>query len=617
MGVLLILLIPLFGAVMAYALGRKNAAIAGWIASFSALAAFIMTILTALPILNDSAVKVVYEGYEWFSAGALSVDFALQLDALSALMCLIITGVGSLIHFYSIGYMAEDDSRPRFFAYLNLFLFFMLLLVLAENLVVLFAGWEGVGLCSYLLIGFWFKNPQYAKAGQKAFILNRIGDAGFLVGIFSLYKAFGVLDFNDLNAALSVNAGSQSFWLTLAGLGLFLGATGKSAQIPLFVWLPDAMAGPTPVSALIHAATMVTAGIYLLARLALLYAGLAFVQELIFSVAFITAAMAGLIALAQNDLKKILAYSTVSQLGFMFMAAASGAYAVALFHVTTHAFFKACLFLSAGNIIHALHGEQDIRKMGGLFKKLPATALSYLICLLAISGVYPLAGYFSKHSIMLAAEKVYLAEYGFLLTALALLTAVYMARSFVLVFLGHSRFPESVHIHKPAALMQIPVIILAILSAIAGLLLEGHLEEFLVPVVGTFSIEHHSDFLSSVINSLLPLIAIVLICGLYLKGEKALAFLNHSFSIPKSILINKFYVDEAYQLLIVSPLKMIARVTSGLLDQQLIDGLVESFNASVQTSAAVLKYVHRGSLRAYLGLIFIGSFLIIYFLYLI
>lgn len=616
MAVSLILFIPLVGALLSYLIGLKTPRVSGWIASFSALLSFVFVLIAAGAVFENPAARNEVLLFDWFNAGAVNVKFSLLFDSLSALMCLIITGVGTLIHFYSIGYMAEDKSQPRYFAYLNLFLFFMLLLVLGANLPLLFAGWEGVGLCSYLLIGFWFNNPEYAKAGQKAFVINRIGDVGFLIGIFSLFKAFGVLDLTGLSASLSLGTGTQTFWLTLAAIGLFIGATGKSAQIPLYVWLPDAMAGPTPVSALIHAATMVTAGIYLMARMSLLFSAFPYVQELIFTVALITAALAGFIALAQNDLKKILAYSTVSQLGFMFLAAASGAYSIALFHVVTHAFFKACLFLSAGNIIHALHGEQDVRKMGGLFKKLPVTAICFLICLFAISGIYPFAGYFSKHAIMLASEKVFLNEYAWVLTGLALLTTVYMTRCFVMVFLGKFRGPESVHIHKPGSLMEIPVLLLGALSFCGGFLLNGRIENFLAPVVGSFEIEH-ADFMSGILSSLAPLTAILAVGFVYLKADSLLKIINNKFSVIISLLSNKFYVDEIYNLLIVAPIRLIARMTAGMLDAQLIDGVVESFNASVQTSAAVLKYLHRGHLRAYLGLIFIFSFLLVYFLYLI
>ncbi|MCL4137423.1 UNVERIFIED_CONTAM: hypothetical protein GTU68_027800 [Idotea baltica] len=440
----LIVLLPLVGSALGYLVGIKNRELSPWIATFSCFLSFVCSVI-AVSTLNHGTLN--FNFFSWFNVGELSVDLSLFLDPLNAVMVLVVTGIGSLIHLYSIAYMKDDESKHRFFAYLNLFMFSMLLLILGSNLLVLFVGWEGVGLCSYLLIGFWYTNTEYAKAGKKAFIVNRIGDAGFLLGMFLVFWTFKTLDFQSLAALIPEYAATGSLaLLTLIALFFFIGATGKSAQIPLFVWLPDAMAGPTPVSALIHAATMVTAGVYLLARMNFLIDLVPYAQSIIVVIATLTAFIAATTALVQNDIKKVLAYSTVSQLGFMFLAAGSGAYWVAIFHVVTHAFFKACLFLGAGSVIHACHHEQDMRQMGGLRKYMPITFWTYLISVLAISGIAPFAGYYSKHAIMQSLAEnsnVYLAStIGFiipLITITAILTAFYMTRSLVMTFFGEYR----------------------------------------------------------------------------------------------------------------------------------------------------------------------------------
>jgi NADH-quinone oxidoreductase subunit L len=393
----LVVLIPLLGAAVSYVVGRAMPALSGVIAS-AAVALSCACSLTLTNGLSEGA-SVTAGLSQWLSFGGLQLPLELYFDRLSAVMCLIITGIGTLIHVYSIGYMADDESRPRFFSYLNLFVASMLVLVLGKSLPVIFIGWEGVGLCSYLLIGFWFSNREYASAGRKAFIMNRIGDVGFIIAMAVLFVSCGTLDVTQLSQAsvLSKLPADLGF---VAGLALFFAATGKSAQIPLFTWLPDAMAGPTPVSALIHAATMVTAGVYLMGRMHGVIELDPMVPAIIMWTALATALVAATIALVQNDIKKVLAYSTVSQLGFMFLAVGAGYYSVALFHVVTHAFFKACLFLSAGSVIHGCHHEQDMRRMGGLAAKMPLTCLSYGVATLAIAGIAPLAGYFSKHAIL-------------------------------------------------------------------------------------------------------------------------------------------------------------------------------------------------------------------------
>lgn len=594
----ILLLLPLGGSIASWRVGNKHPAASGWIASFAILLTFSLALFLAQPVFNNSAFSQKINFFNWLSLDALSVDAAFLWDKLSVLMTLIITGVGSLIHFYSISYMEEDFARPRYFAYLNLFIFFMLLLVLGSNLLMLFIGWEGVGLCSYLLIGFWFQNSEYAAAGKKAFIMNRIGDAGFLIGIFGLFGLAGSVDFLDIASWFSTKTAglNNNSWLFITVAGLLLGVSGKSAQIPLYTWLPDAMAGPTPVSALIHAATMVTAGVYLMARLAFVFNAVPVLQEVLLLIAFVTAAMAGIIALFQNDLKKVLAYSTVSQLGFMFMAAASGAYWIALFHVFTHAFFKAGLFLSAGNIIHALHGEQDMQKMGGLYRKIPATFAAYLICTLAISGIYPLSGYFSKHAIL---ETISHADYSVSLKILSLLTAVYMTRSLVLVFLGTYRGNKEVH--TLPALMNIPVIILAVFAAIAGCFSKYFLGEMHAGISGLL------DSAPAVVTLILTAIFLLKCKNLNYKIFQIIAYL------PR----NRFFVDELYQCLIVRPLYFLGAFLDKVIEKASIDMTVNSSAMLTQVSSLGLSYLHNGSLTRYAGGIVLAVCLISGLMYLI
>src|SRR5437773_10368841 len=433
------------------------------------LAALALAIVIVLAFLREGTPgPLVFPYWEWMPVGELHVTVALQLDQLSAVMLLVVTGVSSLIHVFSVGYMGEDPGYARYFAYLNLFVFFMLVLVLGASFPVMFVGWEGVGLCSYLLIGFWFNDAVNANAGRKAFIMNRIGDFGFMVAMFMIFWSTGSLDFDTVFAHAPTALAAGGTTITAITLLLFLGCTGKSAQIPLYTWLPDAMAGPTPVSALIHAATMVTAGVYMVARSNALYSLSELSQNVVAIVGLATAILAATIALKQNDIKKVLAYSTVSQLGYMFLALGVGAYSAGVFHVMTHAFFKALLFLAAGSVIHALGGEQDIRKMGGL-NKLKITSITFLIGCIAISGVPPFSGFFSKDAILLAAF-----EHNKILYAIALfgamLTAYYMFRLFVIAFSGNFRGAEEQkeHMHESPAPMTIVLVILAILSVIGG-----------------------------------------------------------------------------------------------------------------------------------------------------
>ena len=437
---------------------------AGTVATGAAVVSFLCSLLLFKELCNAARVASCGQPvFEWIDVGALHVPFGFVVDQISAIMILVITGVGSLIHLFSVGYMSHDERPAKYFAYLNLFLFNMLVLVLGDNLLITFVGWEGVGLCSYLLVGFWFTDAQKASAGMKAFVTNRIGDAGFLIGIFILFFTFGTVNFADLLHLMP--AAPEALWtgpITLATLCLFLGATGKSAQIPLYVWLPDAMAGPTPVSALIHAATMVTAGVYLFVRMSGVLVMAPHTMEVIAWVGALTALVAATIGMTQWDIKKILAYSTVSQLGYMFLAVGVGAFSAAQFHLMTHAFFKALMFLGAGSVIHGMHEEQDVRKMGGLRKYLPITHITFVLGWLAIIGAPPFAGFFSKDEILWQAfSSPHGSKALWAIGALtAAMTAFYMTRLMALTFWGKSRFGHDVHPHESPPAMTIPLIVL-------------------------------------------------------------------------------------------------------------------------------------------------------------
>jgi NADH-quinone oxidoreductase subunit L len=553
--------------------------------------------------------------WHWLNVGTLHIDFALQVDQLSAVMMLVITGVGSLIHLFSVGYMREDPGYARYFAYLNLFIVFMLILVLGSSFPVMFIGWEGVGLCSYLLIGFWFSSKENADAGKKAFLVNRVGDFGFLVAMFLIWHTVGSLDFVPvLREAPAVLTAAMATWICLF---MLLGCTGKSAQIPLYIWLPDAMAGPTPVSALIHAATMVTAGVYLVARTSTLFALSPEASTITAAVGTATALFAATIGLRQYDIKKVLAYSTVSQLGYMFLAVGAGAYSAGIFHLVTHAFFKALLFLGAGSVIHAMHhayhathshdDAQDMRNMGGLRRYLPATYWLMLIATLAIAGIPPLSGFFSKDAILSAAfgrgaeNPVWYLFYGMGLAS-ALLTAFYMARLMAMTFLGENRTGEAERgkLHEAPAIMTGPLVVLGVLSIIGGVidlpeLVGGHgwLDRWLEPVVGNAlrirPLEHphgQTELLlvgAAVAAGVLGLAAgfRATLAGAILPARQAPA--EHGFA---RVLYRKYYVDEIYNALIVRPVVWLAdRVLWRTVDQAIVDGTVVT--GTVRASQAV------------------------------
>jgi NADH-quinone oxidoreductase subunit L len=608
----LIVLLPLAGFLLNGLLGnRLGKGFVSVVGCGLPILAFLATVRAFLQLQGGDGSALLETAYTWATVGDFEFEIAFYFDRLSALMTLIVTGVGSLIHVYSTGYMKDDASYARYFAYLNLFLFFMLLLVLGRSLLVCFVGWEGVGLASYLLIGFWFEDPAKAAAGKKAFITNRVGDAGFLLGMFLIYHALGTLNFDEVNAAFSADV-APAVSASLIGILLFIGATGKSAQIPLHVWLPDAMAGPTPVSALIHAATMVTAGVYLVARLNGLYLHAPEASHVIAVVGAATAFFAATIAVTQTDIKKVLAYSTVSQLGFMFVALGVGAYGVAVFHVYTHAFFKACLFLGSGSVIHALSGEQDIRRMGGLAKKIPVTFVTFAVATAAIAGIPPLAGFFSKDEILwfaLASERGGSAVLWAVMSFTALLTAFYMFRLLWVTFLTPSRMDHETehHVHESPLSMTSVLVVLAILSAIGGFF---HVYHFLEPVM---PMPAENEALEHLKTPLIGVAIAVAFAGLaaawfvYRGGLGLAERLQARFAGLHRLLTNKYYVDEFYEAVLGRPLMWISdRVFLGLGDRALIDGSLHGLTAVAQRAAGRLSRVETGSLQFYVLLAALG-----------
>ncbi len=575
------------------------------------IAAFAVAVKCFLDLTARNGEPLVDVAYTWAQVGGRTFEIAFYFDRLTAVMALIVTGVGSLIHIYSTGYMKDDKSYARYFAYLNLFLFFMLMLVLGKSLLVLFVGWEGVGLASYLLIGFWFEDPDKARAGKKAFITNRIGDAGFLLGMFVLYQAFGTLDMVQINGAF-ISGPLPAVSASLVGILLFIGATGKSAQIPLHVWLPDAMAGPTPVSALIHAATMVTAGVYLVARLSGIYMHAPEASALVAAVGVATAFFAATIAIVQTDIKKVLAYSTISQLGFMFVALGVGAYGVAIFHLYTHAFFKACLFLAAGSVIHAMGGEQDIRKMGGLARKIPVTFVTFAVATAAIAGIPPLSGFFSKDEILWYA---FASSHGgspllyVVAAGTALTTSFYMFRLLWLTFFGAPRMSAETehHIHESPPSMTGVLIVLAVLSAIGGFLSIPHYLEPQLPAPEVVPALEHLE--TSLVFVSVALALVGLAGAAFVFGGKATRAegLRRGFGALHRLLTGKYFVDEAYDRLIAQPLYWISdRVFLRLGDRRIIDGTLNGLAALGQRTANVLGWVQNGSLHWYALLVAVG-----------
>jgi NADH-quinone oxidoreductase subunit L len=568
-------------------------------------ASFVFSLIAFWNVQEQGAIVVHY--FDFINTSTVKIPFDFRVDALSSLFLLVITGVGTLIHLYSSAYMHEESAPhyARYFAYLNLFIFSMLLLVLGDNYVIMFIGWEGVGLCSYLLIGYWFTNTTYNNAAKKAFIMNRIGDLGFLLAIFWLIVKLGTVSYGEVLTAESL-AKLSSADITAITLLLFVGAMGKSAQIPLYTWLPDAMAGPTPVSALIHAATMVTAGIYMITRTNIFYTHSEIAQTVVAIIGISTALLAATIAIKQNDIKKVLAYSTVSQLGYMFLGLGVGAYSGAVFHVITHAFFKALLFLAAGSVIHAMHHEQDIRKMGGLKSKLPITHLTFLIGCIAIAGVPPFSGFFSKDEI-LAAAYAKNPIYWFLGLIGAAMTAFYMFRLYATTFLGQFRGTEAQasHLHESPASMTIPLIILAVLSAVGGAMgvpeiLGGHhwLGQHLSSIIGAehaLHLSHTTEWILMGSSVTIALLALLIAISKYSKqadGEPQTAL--------GKFLYNKWLVDELYEKAIVQPLNRFAGFLKEVVEKNVIDGFVNGTGKIVQYGARQTRLIQSGQVGYYI-----------------
>ena len=606
-------LLPLAGFIAIGLLNRRlsNAAVSV-IAPWVVLAAFVLSIGVFAQLLSDPGKVLSTAGFTWFASGELDVSFSLVADRLSALMMLIITGVGFLIHVYSTGYMKGDEGYNRYFAYLNLFIFFMLILVMGSNYLLMFVGWEGVGLCSYLLIGFWFKNHDYNDAAKKAFIMNRIGDLAMILGIVLVFVHFGSIAYADVFPAAALQE-SQPI-ITWIAILLFIGAIGKSAQIPLFTWLPDAMAGPTPVSALIHAATMVTAGVYMIARSNILYALSPVALEIVAVTGVATALLAATIALRQNDIKKVLAYSTVSQLGLMFVAMGAGAFATGMFHMMTHAFFKALRFLAEGSVIHAMAGVQDIRRMGGLARHLPVTWLTFLAGTLAISGIPPLSGFFSKDEILASA----FATNTWLWAASAfasLLTVFYMFRLLFLTFKGEPRMGEAVksHLHESPPSMTIPLILLALLSVTGGWVnipevfgggfaFRTYLAPVFVDSQRLMAAHHLSHATELTLMGIIVALTAVLIVWAYrifvqlgrvpAQDESTLRGLTRLFH-------RKYYVDEVYDALIVRPLYLFSQLLYEVVDRSLVDRLVNGTGFIVRGLGQAFRRVQTGNTGVY------------------
>ncbi|HEY8388935.1 MAG TPA: NADH-quinone oxidoreductase subunit L [Parasegetibacter sp.] len=648
----LVYLVPLFPLIgfLINGLMRKNLskAASGIIGSGTILASFVVSVMLFMQLQGGSI--SVPPLFDFIHIDQIHIPFAFQIDQLSSLFLLVITGVGFLIHLYSTSYMKEEEPHhfARYFSYLNLFVFSMLLLVLGSNFVVMFIGWEGVGLCSYLLIGFWFKNNNYNNAAKKAFIMNRIGDLAFLIAMFWMVAKLGSLTFSEVFSedSLALLTTTDITGITLL---LFIGATGKSAQIPLYTWLPDAMAGPTPVSALIHAATMVTAGIYMIARSNVLYTMAPVTQQIVAVIGLATALLAATIAFKQNDIKKVLAYSTVSQLGYMFLALGVGAFTGAVFHVITHAFFKALLFLGAGSVIHAMHHEQDIRRMGGLKKYLPVTHITFLLGCLAIAGIPPFSGFFSKDEILMGAYAKNPLLY-YLGVAGALLTAFYMFRLYAMTFLGkfrgnshseshandaqvaddhatfttdedahgsHNADAHSAHQpHESPSAMTIPLVVLALLAVVGGFMgipeifmRGGHwLQEYLAPVFAgsaARSTPHAIDHSLELILMAVSTVLIIVVCLLavskfrkYQSGEEASTGLG-------KFLENKWYIDELYDTIIVKPLMWLAKFLNNIIERYVIDGFVNGVGRAVQYSGRQIRLLQTGQVGGYILLMVI------------
>ncbi len=657
--IILILLLPLSGVLINLTIGwihqsgaepetgaeNKTFRLAGIIASTAVGISFVLSAVVFFRVMNGQRFNVDY--FTWITAGDLNITFGVLVDSLSSVMMLVITGVGCVIHVYSMGYMSGDDGRLRFFVYMNLFIFSMLTLVMANNLVLMFLGWEGVGLCSYLLISFWYHKPCAAAAGTKAFVVNRIGDAGFLIGLFLIFTTFGTLHFDALFLAIKNYPNIVIIATTMTGIGmlLFIGAMGKSAQVPLYVWLPDAMEGPTPVSALIHAATMVTAGVFMVARCFPFYSfdvgpigyilGMS-AGDLVTYVGMITALFAATIAMTQNDIKRIIAYSTISQLGYMFVGVGVGAYAAGIFHLFTHAFFKALLFLAAGSVIHAMihafrhsgrnDDPQDIRNMGGLYKKLSVTAVTFIVGWIAISGIPPFSGFFSKDEILTAAyHNGYRWIYWFGVLG-ALMTAFYMSRLVFVVFFRPAAKPElEPHMHESPKIMTIPLLILAVLSAFTGLIntpefLNGHqwFSRFLSASVGgglSHTVHGANEWVLAGFALAASLAGIGIAWLMYFSKKIDPEKLSADYQPVYKLWFNKYFVDEIYAKFIIRPVYWFSEniLWKGI-DRKGIDGAINVTAFTVDMTGRILRIFHSGFVQTYGFFMLIGVALILYYL---
>jgi NADH-quinone oxidoreductase subunit L len=636
----LTVLLPLLGFLFNGLVGPKvkNEKLIGIVGSGAIGLSFIIVVgaffeTIALPV--DQRLNIVTL-FQWIAVAGLNISFSYQVDQLSLVMSLIVTGVGFIIHVYSIGYMHGDISFWRFFAYLNLFIFAMMNLVLADNFLLLFLGWEGVGLCSYLLIGFWydrkFEKSTTSAAGLKAFIVNRIGDFGFLLGMFLIYSTFGTLVFTDVfSRAVSFAVPEHIF--VLIAIFLFIGATGKSAQIPLLVWLPDAMAGPTPVSALIHAATMVTAGVYMVARCSIIYASAPAAMMVVAVIGVFTAFFAATVGLVQNDIKKVLAYSTVSQLGYMFLALGAGAFSAGIFHVMTHAFFKALLFLGAGSVIHSMHEQQDIRHYGGLKKYMPLTYGTFLVAAVAISGIPPLSGFFSKDEILWYSFTNLGMVFWLIGLITALMTAFYMFRLYFMTFEGKEKFDHhKAHPHESPKLMTIPLIVLAILSAIGGFIgipeifsgEHGNLfHSWLAPVFKTAEMKlmhfgghsHFEELLLMIISVVAAAGAIFYARYVYLKKPEVAAKTSSKFKGIYNLLLNKYFLDETYEATIINPIvKGSESFLWKIADNKIIDGLINNLAKLIDIISGSIKKIQTGIAQSYALVMVLGILIALFWI---
>lgn len=630
---------------------RNQKTIIGSIATTAVVIPFILILQQFLKTGSESEAVVVHL-FTWIKAGSFSTDFAYRFDQLSLIMGLVVSGVGALIHLYSMGYMKDDDGYYKFFAYLNLFIFMMLNLVLGNNLLLLFLGWEGVGVSSYLLIGFWYQDQEKAFAGKKAFIYNRVGDFAFLIAMFLTFKFVGSLDFDTVFAGIGNIPHDIQFWIALL---MFIGATGKSAQLPLFVWLPDAMAGPTPVSALIHAATMVTSGIYLIARMSFLYVRVPEVMMIVAAVGGLTAFVAATIAITQNDIKKVLAYSTVSQLGYMFLALGSGGFVAAMFHVITHAFFKACLFLGSGSVIHAMHhvehelhhhgkhvhfDPQDMRFMGGLRKYMPSTFMTFFVATIAIAGIPPLAGFFSKDEILaFVFNQSHHAEGAFYLyatlwglgIATAFMTAFYMFRLTFSTFFGEFKLPKVVkgaegsdkYLHESPITMTLPLWVLGALSLVGGFM---NVPEFIVHHANWlhhwlgevtahvhFSLDHSTEWVLLSISVIVAVTGVLIAYTMYLKGnlKNSDALVKKRFGSLYTVWEDKYRLDEFYEGYISDPIVRFSDKVLAVFDMKIVDGFVNMIAGMVRLFGSLFRYTQTGLASSYAFMLVVGVIVVI------